>query len=152
MTDERRPSSGVGMQAYQATREDLPDDVAWFFYVFGTVASVLGGIGVGGRLGRQIADENLRRKLAPAFRRATRTYRGLGKLKGVLDDRRQDLSDATKPNGALAAGDVKAALDVLDARLDEQLATFDDALDEWSELVPLEVKRFRQDLEEADSR
>jgi len=114
-------------------------------YVLGGSAALVGSLGLGAWLGRQQADETLRIKVAPAFRRTARLYRRLGVLQADLESATDDVrSHVTKDSVPVAV--VMNALNVVATRLESEASTYDNALDEWHELAPDEVDKEREGL------
>ena len=136
---------GLFLQAFQASQALSPNASLALFLVGGLLV-VIGGAGIGQRIGRDRADETLRLKLAPAFRRTFRMYRRLLALQVTVGERRA-LAAQARSNGAVPFDVVDAGLGVIEARLDEQLQTVDDAMDEWTELTPAEVAAVKATIE-----
>jgi hypothetical protein len=141
------------MEGIQATQPTLPDDVAFWLYIAGGAAALLGSFGVGQRIGRQRENETLRVRLGTAFRGTARLYTRLGVLQDDLYAvSRSIVTQAASANSeTVPLSSVTHGFDVVAVRLSEQIAGYDDALDEWHGLVPDEVDRIRNRPDTANS-
>ena len=137
---------GLVMQGIQATGEDLPSNVSVLLYSVGGVAALIGSFGVGARIGREQTNDALRVKLATAFRRTARIYARMRVIQRDLGTAVDSVVDATTPREMVPIHVVVNGLDVVATRLDDEITTYDNALDEWHELVPAEVDKERQRL------
>jgi hypothetical protein len=139
--------AGLIMQGFSSLDTELASGVALPLYVAGGLAVIAGTTGLGVQIGRHRADETLRLKLAPAFRRTFRIYQRLAALQRVIGERRTAMTAEVRQNGTVDFDSVEASLQIIEARLDEQVLTVDDAIDEWKELTPNEIDRLRASVE-----
>lgn len=138
---------GLLFQGLQATDSNLPPGTALVLFLAGGLAVIAGTAGLGVQVGRHRADETLRLKLAPAFRRTFRMYQRLAALQRTIGDRRAAIGSVVRSNGTVNMGAVEATLQIIEARLDEQVLTVNDAMDEWKELTPAEIDKLRESVE-----
>jgi hypothetical protein len=129
------------------TFAQLPNEVRLFMFVGGSVASTVGGAGIGSVLSRGSLSDTDRLRLRPAFRRTFRVYEGLSQLRYVVALRRKKLEQESKPAGHVAWAEAVRALDVVDSRLEEQLRSADDAFLEWRDIIPKEADELWADLQ-----
>jgi hypothetical protein len=137
---------GLSVQAFQSTQKNLGSDVQFWLYAIGGALVVLGGLGIGDQIGREQTNEALRVKLETAFRRTARLYDRLNVVKSDVADASEMVRDAVQPKDLVPLHVVAHGLDVVAIRLEEQITTYDNALDEWHGLVPAEVERERARL------
>jgi hypothetical protein len=137
---------GVVLQGIEATQPAVPKDVSFWLFVLGGASSVMGSVGIGQRYGREQTNEALRVKLATAFRRTARLYERLRIVQANVTEARAYILAAGGESKETLGAIVTGALGLVAVRLDEQITTYDNALDEWNELVPTEVERERRRL------
>lgn len=100
------------------------------------------GIGIAGSVifGRESARDAARELVKPharsAFRRLVSLYKSLSRVAVAIEQARVQSVDGTS----------NATLDKLSAIVEEQLATADDALEDWNDIVPEDVRELRQQL------
>lgn len=144
-------AAGVVVKAIVATQSSLPRDTALWLSIVGDTSAVIGSLGIGQRFGRQQRDEALRVKLETAFRRTARLYERMKIVQGNVAEAGPYILANYARNDVLLQHLVSGALGAVSIRLDEQITTYDNALDEWHELVPAEVDRQRERLREQGS-
>lgn len=137
---------GLSMQAIQVTQKDLEPDVQFLLFSIGGAAALLGSFGVGARIGREQTNETLRIKLETAFRRTARNYARMRVIKDDLENAADMVSQAIQPKDLVPLHVIARGLDGVSIRLDDEITTYDNALDEWHELVPVEVDKERERL------
>lgn len=102
------------------------------------VFAIAVGIGASIVFGRESAREAAREIVKPharsAFRRLVSLYKSLSRVANAIEQARPNVTDAMS----------SAVLDKLGAIVAEQLATADDALEDWNDIVPEDVKELRQ--------
>lgn len=95
---------------------------------------------VGGLSTRNITKQHAR----SAFRRVSNLYLSISRVANTI-------SRVYPENSAIDADDIakySKALDRIDAIVTEQINTADDAIEDWNELVPEEIKAFRVRLQQ----
>ena len=130
--------AGVTIGAVQVFYE-LVEPAEFVLFVISGALTLLGGAGFGTAIGQERADENLRLKLEPPYRRTTELYDGLARLQFELSATVTDTASETRPTGVVSARVVQTGHVAIDRRLDEQVRSLDKALAEWRELVPEKV-------------
>jgi hypothetical protein len=102
------------------------------------VFAIAVGIGASIVFGRESARDAAREIVKPhaksAFRRLVSLYKSLSRVAVAIEQARPQVSDAAS----------SGVLDKLSAIVAEQLATADDALEDWNDIVPEDVKELRQ--------
>lgn len=121
----------------------VPTDARDVLRLFGGLAALLGSAGLGVVLGRYRADELTQARLAPAFRRSMGLYEGLARVQATVAAVRVD---AELRPGSMPTRQVIAHLSGVDIRIQEQVVGIDPALEEWNQLVPAEVERYKAGL------
>ncbi|MET8370569.1 hypothetical protein ABZU42_12670 [Micromonospora profundi] len=94
---------------------------------------------------KSAADDSLRRHARSAFRRMRNLYEALGRLRTEID--RQSVRLAGLGTGSTSRVDyehVRAGFVALDQLVTEQIATADDALEDWRDIVPEEVQEIQE--------
>ena len=130
-------SLGVGgFFAYVATTRISTGLESFLWQAFTLVASVVGAF----LFGRQSASEAAREIIKPharsAFRRLLSLYQSLSQVASVIESSKNCVSRE----------DYRIILATLKASVGEQLATADDALEDWRDIVPEDVEELRQRL------
>lgn len=106
--------------------------------VFGTVGSFV----LGKDASAHAAREAVRPHAKSAFRRVTTLYKGLGRLKSAAEVEAQYLEGhASNPDRLLSVDFALASLSKVELMITEQIATADDALEDWRDLAPEEVAK-----------
>ena len=108
--------------------------------VFLQALSLLIGIGVSLFISRQSAEKTAREIIKPhaksAFRRLLSLYESLSRASTIIKS-----LDESK-----SLEEYRVVLAMLDAIVTEQLATADDALEDWNDIVPEDVEELSQKL------
>jgi hypothetical protein len=141
---------GLALQGIVATQDGLAKELKFVLNSLGGGAALLGSFGVGERLGREQSNEALRVKLATAFRRTARNYARMLVVKQDVGDVADEVVDAATAREMVPLHVVIHGLDIVTTRLDDEITTYDNALDEWSELVPAEVDKVREEPKAAN--
>ena len=107
------------------------------------VFSIYGSYVLGQVSAREAAREMIKPHAASAFRRMLNLYQGLGRLKKAIATSGADLNGLREPDAAqyIVYSHVAWALALLDAMVTEQVATGEDAVNDWRDLAPEEVAR-----------
>lgn len=91
---------------------------------------LLGSYHFGKNSARDGASEIVKLHARPAFRRVTALYNSLYRLSSLIEDLKQDKPDSR--------------LDLLQALVSEHIATGQDAMEDWRDLVPEEVAKIER--------
>lgn len=122
--------------AYTATKRALTELEAIVFQIF----AVLAGIGGSYIFGRRALKESIRETVEPharsAFRRLISLYRSISRVAAIIE-LEEPRDDASK-------------LDIIRAIVVEQIATADDALADWRDVVPDAVEEMRKETRIAE--
>jgi len=94
------------------------------------------------------AQELIKPHAASAFRRMLNLYKGLGRIRNKITSISVELSALRKIDdpSLIEFQHVTWVIQMLDAMVLEQVATGEDALDDWRDLAPDEVARIEQQL------
>ena len=111
------------------------------FQVVIFIVGIFGTFLVGRESARNTARDVIRPSARSAFRRVLLLYKGLGRLRDSVDERREFLDSVSNAEeGTVTLPYVYSQLSVLSAQIAEQIGTADNALDDWRDLVPAEVE------------
>ena len=127
--------------AYTATQRTLSglESALWQIFVFA------GGLAGSFIFGRQSAREAAREMIKPharsAFRRLLSLYQSLSRAATTIES--AQISDSHEND--------QVALARLEEIISEQLSTADDALEDWNDIVPEDVKELKQKLQSEDT-
>ena len=80
-----------------------------------------------------------------AFRRLVSLYQGLGRFLATIDERRQALTDAADGD-TLPLDKALDTLLILEVQIQEKLQTIDDAVADWRDVAPDEVRELEDNL------
>lgn len=105
------------------------------FQVMVLLLSLLGSFAFSREFAAGAADQSLKRHAKSAFRRVLTLFRGLSRIAAVAND---------------PGADLHSALAVISAIVREHIATADDALEDWREIVPEEADALRQSIPPSD--
>ena len=135
-------ATGFSAFTYVATTRPLTDLESVFLQVFAASAGFIGTFMIGRQSARKAALEVIKPHARSAFRRLISQYQSLHRMASIIES----------SNNSKMPDQYK---DVL-ARLDEiaiaQISTADDALADWEDIVPEDVKELRQALSSGRSR
>ena len=122
--------------AYTATQRALTEIEAIVFQIL----TLLAGIGGSYIFGRKTSKESIRETIEPharsAFRRLISLYRSISHVATIIESE-EPRDDASK-------------IDIIRAIVVEQIATADDALADWQDVVPEAVKEMRKEMRIAE--
>lgn len=107
------------------------------FQVFILLLGLLGSFIFGQQSAINAAREIIKPHARSAFRRLLSLYNSLSRLASTIDHARSSNSNSMEE---------KAVLDKLEAIVTEQIATADDALEDWGDIVPDDVDELRKKL------
>lgn len=110
-----------------------------FFQIFILLASIVGSYLLGNIISRNSKYDSIRPHSRSAFRRVLSLYAGLGRLGKAVED--EIIKD---DNSSIKFGKIKAIII-------EQIATADDALEDWRDIVPDEVAEIEQKFKEKNN-
>lgn len=108
-----------------------------FLQAFVLLAGLLGSFIFGRQSARKAAFEIIKPHARSAFRRLLSLYNSLSRLASTIDHARSSNSNSMEE---------KAVLDKLEAIVTEQIATADDALEDWGDIIPDDVNKLRKKL------
>ena len=118
--------------AYTATERALTEMEAIVFQFL----ALLAGIGGSYIFGRRASKEAIRETIEPharsAFRRLISLYRSISRVAAIIESK-EPRDDASK-------------IDIIRAVVVEQIATADDALADWQDVVPEAVEKMRKGM------
>ena len=127
-----------GFFVYEATARTITPLEGVLFQFFALAAGLTGSFIFGKQSARAAAQEIIKPHARSAFRRLTSLYLGLSKIAGAIKAARNLRSDSVE-------------LAELDGLVMSQLATADDALEDWRDIVPKELDDLRQRLSASSS-
>lgn len=110
--------------------------------------SVFGSYEFGKASARQAARDLIAPHASSAFRRMLNLYRALGRQNDALAAQTARLQELEDNKGKVEMSHVAASLYTLRAMVIEQIATADDAMSDWRDIVPDEVARIEREAEE----
>lgn len=113
------------------------------FQIIEVALTLYGAFFVGQKSARAAASEVVRPHVRSAFRRLLSLYQALGRLQSSIDDRRSFL-DGNSKKGMVDLVHVGQQLDILAVQVVADLATADDAMEDWRDLVPDEVAKIEE--------
>ena len=127
--------AGFSTFAYVATTRPLTDLESVFLQVFSASTGFIGTFMIGRQSAKNVATEIIKPHARSAFRRLLSLYQSLHRMATIIESsRRSKVADYNQ----------------VVARLDEialaQISTADDALADWEDIVPEDVKELRQVL------
>ena len=130
-------SLGVAIYfAYVTTTRTLTGLESFLLQIFTLVTGLVGSFIFGRQSAREAAKEIVRPHVRSAFRRLLSLYQSLSQV----------AQDIESSKDCRYIGDYRIILARLEASVREQLATADDALEDWRDIVPEDVEEFRQGL------
>ena len=116
-------------------------------FVLFQLFTLAAGVMVSFILGRQSAESAAREMIKPharsAFRRVLSLYRSLSRLAATIASAR--LNKSSDDGGGLV-------LDKLEAIVVEQIATANDAMEDWRDIVPEDVEKLQQRIRNVERR
>ena len=122
----------MSLFAYIATKRALTEIEAILLQFF----ALLAGIGGSYIFGRKTSKESIRETIEPharsAFRRLISLYRSISHVATIIESE-EPRDDASK-------------IDIIRAIVVEQIATADDALADWQDVVPEAVEEMRKEM------
>lgn len=127
-----------GFFVYEATARTITPLEGALFQFFALAAGLTGSFIFGKQSARAAAQEIIKPHARSAFRRLTSLYLGLSKIARAIKAARNLRSDSVE-------------LAELDGLVMSQLATADDALEDWRDIVPEELDDLRQRLSASSS-
>lgn len=123
--------------AYTATTRTMNGVESVLWQIFVLVAGLTGSFIAGKQTARESAKEIIKPHARSAFRRLLSLYLSLQRAAAEIKS-----SQSTESHE-----DHQVVLAKLDAIVTEQLATADDALDDWNDIVPEDVAELKQKLQ-----
>lgn len=139
---------GVVLLAISVVDVQMSGEAAFVLAGLGTAFTTVGGV----VMGRVSAIAEARRVVAPlampAFRRTFTLYQAFGRYRQHIRQGRNDLTSGVTAGGKVNLSAAAGLLDVLDARIEEQLESSNDAAQEWVPIFPEEVALLQQQARE----
>ena len=126
----------AGLFAYMATERKLTNLESVILQAFVLGAGLIGSFVFGRQSAREAAREIIKPHARSAFRRLLSLYQSLSRVGSTIEASQK--SDSPEDHGITLAK--------LEAIVIEQLATADDALEDWRDIVPEDVEELRQRL------
>ena len=127
----------MSLFAFIATKRALTEIEAILLQFF----ALLAGIGGSYIFGRRTSKESMREAIEPharsAFRRLMTLYRSISHVATIIESEEPPRDDASK-------------IDIIRAIVVEQIATADDALADWRDVVPEAVEEVRKEIRIAE--
>lgn len=124
----------IVFSSYQASVRNLSPLELFLFQSFIFVFSLLGSFYIGRMNARTLGRELLGTSSRSAFRRLLSTYQGLRNAATTIDE------------GLSGRADSDQSLKVLRAIIEYQILSIDDAMEDWADIVPDEVKKLRETM------
>ncbi len=122
-----------------ALKETLTQLEIVFFQAITLFLGLLGSFVFGRQSAMQSARETIRPHARSAFRRLLSLFNSLSRLATAIENARSSKPMKDQP-----------VLDKLEAIVTEQIATADDALEDWRDIVPEEVDEIREKFKETN--
>jgi hypothetical protein len=136
---------GVGTAVYMIVTSgsrQLSQREMTLFQIIELGLGLYGAFFVGQRAARDAGGDLVRMHARPAFRRLLSLYEALGRLQASIGERRAFINRvANQADATVDIVHVEAQLDVLDVQVIGDLATANDAMEDWRDLVPDEVQK-----------
>ena len=130
-----------GLVVYITTQRTLSSIEGILWQVFVLTAGLAGSFIFGQQSAKEAAKEIIKPHARSAFRRLVSLYESLSRAAKVIE-----LSQ-----GSESHENHQVTLAQLDAIVTEQLMTADDALEDWNDIVPEDVKELKQKLQSDDT-
>ena len=126
---------------YITTQRTLNSIEGILWQVFVLTAGLAGSFIFGRQSAPEAAKEIIKPHARKAFRRLVSLYRSLSRAANVIKSAQDDESLENQ----------QVTLAKLDVIVTEQLATADDALEDWNDIVPEDVEELKQKLQSDDT-
>ena len=114
-----------------------------FFQAFSLFLGLLGSYMFGRQSAIDAAREIIKPHARSAFRRVLSLFNSLSRLASIIENARPTYSKSMRDN---------LVLDKLEAIVTEQIATADDALEDWKDIIPDDVEVIRKKVRETDKK
>ncbi len=121
---------------YVTTTRTLTGLESFLLQIFTLVTGLVGSFIFGRQSAREAAKEIIKPHARSAFRRLLSLYQSLSQVAQVIESSKK----------RRYIGDYQITLAKLEASVGEQLATADDALEDWRDIVPEDVEELRKRL------
>ena len=126
---------------YTTTQRTLSPVEGILWQVFVLTAGLAGSFIFGRQSAPEAAKEIIKPHARKSFRRLVSLYRSLSRAANAIKSAQDDESPENQ----------RVTLAQLDAIVTEQLATADDALEDWNDIVPEDVEELKQKLQSDDT-
>lgn len=120
----------IALSVYVAGQRDLTSLENTLLQAFSLAFGLIGSFQFGKQSAKGAAKEMIKPHARSAFRRLISLYESLSRVGYVID-------------GATDSSDLNITMGKLEAIVIEQLATADDAIEDWSDIVPEEVAELK---------
>ena len=124
----------AGLFSYAATTRTLTGLESVILQFFSLLAGLIGSFFFGRQSAREAAREIIKPHARSAFRRLLSLYQSLSRVADVIESSQN--SESPEEN--------QATLAKLEAIVVEQLSSADDAIEDWRDIVPEDVKELDQ--------
>lgn len=121
----------MGLSIYVASQRDLTSLENTLLQVFSLALGLIGSFQFGKQSAREAAKDMIKPHARSAFRRLVSLYESLSRVGFEIEGSKQ----LNSPEVTIAK---------LEAIVVEQLATADDALEDWNDIVPEEVAELKE--------
>ena len=126
----------MGLFAYTATERALTEMEAIVLQFLALLAGIGGSYIFGLRTSKESIRETIEPHARSAFRRLMSLYRSISRVAATIDSEE--------------SGDAAAKIAIIQAIVVEQIATADDALADWQDVVPEAVEGMRKEMRIAE--
>ena len=116
---------------YKCSDPRVAPNKAWDAFLAISALGLIGSYIFGKNSALENANEVIKPHARSAFRRLLSLYQSLSRVAFTIDDCRN-------------SGDYKLTVEKLESIVIEQLATADDAIEDWADIVPAEVNELKQ--------
>ena len=127
---------GFSAFAYVATTRPLTDLESVFLQVFSALTGFIGTFMIGRKSARNAAIEVIKPHARSAFRRLLSQYQSLHRMATIIESAQSSEMPDQDKQVLARLGEIAIA----------QISTADDALADWEDIVPEDVKELRQAL------
>ena len=135
-------AAGFSTFAYVATTRPLSDLESVFLQVFSASTGLIGTFMIGRQSARNAASEVIKPHARSAFRRLMSQFQSLHRMASLIES-----SQSSK-----TPDQYKEVLARLSEIATTQISSADDALADWEDIVPEDVKELREGLSSGQSR
>lgn len=102
---------------------------------------------IGDGSGQAKAEHAMRASARPAFRRTLGLYNSHGRVVGQINELHRELVRISGSDGRIDMRHVSLALNTIKVQVTEQIGTANDAMEDWRDLAPEDVKELEDKAE-----